>query len=202
MPGHSLGLDVHDSRQYLKAKYIDLPASTRSTPSALYTYLRIRQPLQENMVLTVEPGCYFAPQLMAEHGVWESKFVDVEKLKLYIGVGGVRIEDAVVVRSGQCENLTIVGRERDWVESACSGSASTAAPDQTLASTSTTAAQPATSSDESETELPTPDHISVLYASETGNAQDVAERVGREVRRRGGKAVVESMEEFDIVREQ
>lgn len=43
------------------------------------------------------------------------------------------------------------------------------------------------------------DKILVLYASETGNAQDVAERTGREIRRRGGRCTVLSMEDFDIV---
>ncbi|WWC92813.1 uncharacterized protein L201_007772 [Kwoniella dendrophila CBS 6074] len=37
-------------------------------------------------------------------------------------VGGVRIEDVVVVNDDGCENLTTVGREREWIESVCSGS--------------------------------------------------------------------------------
>ena len=44
------------------------------------------------------------------------------------------------------------------------------------------------------------DHLLVLYATETGNSQDVAERLGREVRRRGGKCVLMSMDTFDVVR--
>lgn len=73
------------------------------------------------MVLTVEPGCYFAPQLMEEHGVWTSRFVVQDKLKEYVGIGGVRIEDVIVVREQGVENLTTVGKERDWVEAVCSG---------------------------------------------------------------------------------
>lgn len=119
--GHSLGLDVHDSRQYLKRVHEDIPAESKSTPEKLYTYLRIRMPLQEGMVLTDEPGCYFAPQLMEEHGVWTSEYVNADRLKEYVSVGGVRIEDVVVVRSNGAENLTTVGRERAWVEAACSG---------------------------------------------------------------------------------
>lgn len=42
--------------------------------------------------------------------------------------------------------------------------------------------------------------VVVLYASETGNAQDTAERVGREFRRHGRRCTVMSMEMFDIVR--
>jgi Xaa-Pro dipeptidase len=120
--GHSIGLDVHDSLQFLRTVHTDLPESTKVTPEKLYTYLRIRQVLRANMCLTIEPGCYFAPQLLDTHGVWESPLVDTEVLKRYLPVGGVRIEDVVVVREGaKCENLTTVGREREWVEAKCSG---------------------------------------------------------------------------------
>lgn len=120
--GHSLGLDVHDSRQHLKAVHVDLPAESESTPAKLYAYLRIRMPLTEGMVLTVEPGCYFAPQLLETHGAWTSEFVDTDQLKRYSKVGGVRIEDVVVVRGDTCENLTTAVRERAEVERLCSGS--------------------------------------------------------------------------------
>lgn len=39
----------------------------------------------------------------------------------------------------------------------------------------------------------------ILYASETGNAQDCAERLGREVRRKSRRCVIMGMDEFDIV---
>jgi sulfite reductase alpha subunit-like flavoprotein len=39
----------------------------------------------------------------------------------------------------------------------------------------------------------------ILYASQTGNAQDAAERIGREAERRRCHAVVVSMEDFDVV---
>ena len=54
-------------------------------------------------------------------------------------------------------------------------------------------------SEESEDEELITDKVLVLFASETGNAQDTAERVGREIRRRGGRCTVQSMEDFDIV---
>jgi Xaa-Pro dipeptidase len=116
--GHSLGLDVHDSRQYLRNTH---EIHETLSPQKLYTYLRIRRILREGMVLTVEPGCYFAPQLLDEHGVWESEFVNGAKLQEYTSVGGVRLEDVVFVRKGGFENLTTVGREIEWVEGVCSG---------------------------------------------------------------------------------
>lgn len=40
----------------------------------------------------------------------------------------------------------------------------------------------------------------ILYASQTGNAIDAAERLGREAEHRGCPAVVLSVDEFDPVR--
>ncbi|WVQ75042.1 hypothetical protein IAR50_004651 [Cryptococcus sp. DSM 104548] len=119
--GHSIGLDTHDSLQYLRSARVALPPTSSTTPDKLYKYLRLRLPLMENMVVTVEPGCYFAPQLLKEHGVWESEYVDKSVLEAYLDIGGVRIEDVVVVRQTGVENLTTVGKEREWVEGVCSG---------------------------------------------------------------------------------
>lgn len=56
-----------------------------------------------------------------------------------------------------------------------------------------------TSSFESDELVPAPESVLILHASETGNAQDVAERVGRELRRHGARTSVMGMEDFDIV---
>lgn len=119
--GHSLGLDVHDSRQYLKADITDTPDEVKAVPAKLHSLLRIRKKLEVGMILTIEPGCYFPPLLMEDNGVWTSNLVNQDKLREYIGVGGVRIEDVVVVREDGVENLTTVGRERAWIEKVCSG---------------------------------------------------------------------------------
>lgn len=39
----------------------------------------------------------------------------------------------------------------------------------------------------------------VLYASQTGTAEEVAERIGRELRRRHFRAQVVAMDDYDIV---
>ncbi|ORX37716.1 metallopeptidase family M24-domain-containing protein [Kockovaella imperatae] len=116
--GHSMGLDVHDSRQLLASVHLDLPVESKQVHK-LFTYLRIRRKLEQGMVLTVEPGCYFPPQLMEEHGAWTSEYVNKDRLREYIGVGGVRLEDGVVVTADGCENLTAVPRERAEVEALC-----------------------------------------------------------------------------------
>lgn len=45
----------------------------------------------------------------------------MELLDKYRSVGGIRIEDVVVIREGGYENLTTVKSERSWVEGVCSG---------------------------------------------------------------------------------
>lgn len=71
------------------------------------------------MIVTIEPGTYFSPHLLAP---WrESKYLDPDVLARYEGVGGVRLEDVVVVEEGGVRNLTGVMREREEVEGLCSG---------------------------------------------------------------------------------
>lgn len=41
--------------------------------------------------------------------------------------------------------------------------------------------------------------FTVLYGSQTGNAQDVASRIARQARRRRIQVVVKSMDEYDVV---
>lgn len=66
-----------------------MPEGRSSEP--LLKYLRLRVPLEENFVVTVEPGCYFNEHLFAPHR--NSEFVDHALLARYQYVGGVRIED-------------------------------------------------------------------------------------------------------------
>ncbi|EDQ99677.1 uncharacterized protein LACBIDRAFT_256027, partial [Laccaria bicolor S238N-H82] len=106
--GHSLGMDVHD-----------VPSASK--PVSFYTYLRLRLPLKAGMVVTVEPGIYFSPHLLA--AVRGSKHIDHDVLKRYESVGGVRIEDVVVITETGHENLTTVRSDVEWVEAVCSGNA-------------------------------------------------------------------------------
>jgi len=47
--------------------------------------------------------------------------VNHELLKAYRDVGGVRIEDDVLITADGCENLTTVRSDVEWLESVCSG---------------------------------------------------------------------------------
>jgi Xaa-Pro dipeptidase len=78
--------------------------------SGISTYL-LRQ--------TVEPGIYFHEHLLK--AVEESEYVDHNLLEEYREMGGVRIEDDVLITSDGCENLTKVRSDVEWLESVCSG---------------------------------------------------------------------------------
>ena len=51
----------------------------------------------------------------------DSPLINHEVLAKYESVGGVRIEDVVLITDNGFENLTTVKSERKWVEGVCSG---------------------------------------------------------------------------------
>ncbi|THU85022.1 Creatinase/aminopeptidase [Dendrothele bispora CBS 962.96] len=118
--GHSLGMDVHDVPSASKPTVNETINKGLSLGhESFYTYLRLRLPLEEGMVVTVEPGIYFSSHLLAP--VRDSKHIDQDVLKRYESVGGVRIEDVVLITKDGYENLTTVKSDTAWVEAVCSG---------------------------------------------------------------------------------
>jgi len=100
--GHLLGIDTHDVGGYPSDGSI-----ARSTEPGLKS-LRLVKPLEENMVVTVEPGVYFIePVLEAalkdEH---KSKHLNAHKIRSMYGFGGIRIEDDILVLKDGIENLS------------------------------------------------------------------------------------------------
>jgi len=101
--GHYLGLDTHDCGG--NPNYQD--------KDPMYRFLRVRGTLPAGSVVTVEPGCYFCrfiiePYLKDEK---HKKFIDETVLDRYWSVGGVRIEDNILIKEGGYENLTGTPKE-------------------------------------------------------------------------------------------
>ncbi|KAK7014896.1 Xaa-Pro dipeptidase [Favolaschia claudopus] len=119
--GHSLGMDVHDVPSASKPA-VNPSINNNAVElghSSFYQYLRLRVKLEPGMVVTVEPGIYFSPHLLAS--IRESALIDHEVLKRYESVGGVRIEDVVHITADGMENLTKVKSDVEWIEGVCSG---------------------------------------------------------------------------------
>lgn len=103
--GHNLGLDVHDVGGYK-------PGESRADDPSLTENLRCGRELQEGHVLTVEPGFYFTDFLLQEAlaNPAKARFIDRAVLERMRPVGGVRIEDDVVVTATGCKVFTNVPR--------------------------------------------------------------------------------------------
>lgn len=104
--GHLLGMDVHD----LEA-FGDLPAYPpgQGRPEQFGTrYLRLDLPLEAGWVVTIEPGFYVVPAILADRQLREQLggLVDWERAASWLGFGGIRIEDDIVVHDGGPEVLT------------------------------------------------------------------------------------------------
>ena len=96
--GHMIGLDVHDMEDYNDTLVGYDEEVTRSTQFGL-AYLRLGRRLQENFVITNEPGIYFIPALI---DTWKKEnkhtdFINYSALDAYKGFGGIRLEDDVLV---------------------------------------------------------------------------------------------------------
>lgn len=96
--GHAMGLDVHDM-EGLGEDHVGYDAEVQRSDQFGLAYLRFGRRLQPGMVMTVEPGLYFMPELIAQ---WRSEkrfseFIDYDRVTRAVGFGGVRIEDDVLV---------------------------------------------------------------------------------------------------------
>ena len=129
--GHHVGLEVHDvSPEPIMAH--DTPPTTGITgsktstmpaefQSASATYLApctaSSPSLKAGMVVTIEPGIYFS-SLGLDDACSKpiSKYIDMEVAKEYIPLGGVRIEDDILVTEDGFVNLTTAPKGEDMLD--------------------------------------------------------------------------------------
>ncbi|KAL4787495.1 peptidase M24, structural domain-containing protein [Aspergillus varians] len=107
--GHHVGLEVHD----VSAEPITANGRwPREFVPQMSTPL-----LQEGMVITIEPGVYFNKLALENaRSLPLAKYIDLDKAEQYIPVGGVRIEDDLLVTSTGYENLTIAPKGEVMLE--------------------------------------------------------------------------------------
>ena len=99
--GHPIGLQVHDV-----AGFSDIDGNLIPRPPG-HPNLRMTRTLAAGMVVTIEPGIYFIPTLLAKLKTGRhAKLVDWKKVEHLAKFGGVRIEDEVHCTEAAPENLT------------------------------------------------------------------------------------------------
>lgn len=96
--GHMMGLDVHDM-EALGENNIGYNEEVRRSDQFGLAFLRFALPYKPGHVFTVEPGIYFIPELI---NLWKSEgkfrqFINYSKIADYMSIGGIRIEDNVLI---------------------------------------------------------------------------------------------------------
>ncbi|PVI06293.1 putative Xaa-Pro aminopeptidase [Periconia macrospinosa] len=105
--GHYLGMDTHDTGG--NPNYADT--------DKMFRYLRVRGTVPAGSVVTVEPGIYFCRFIIEPYlkDPEQAKYIDEKVLEKYWSVGGVRIEDNILITESGYENLTPTPKEIDDV---------------------------------------------------------------------------------------
>ncbi len=104
--GHLMGLDVHDMENLGEA-YTGYTEKTKRSNQFGLAYLRFGKEMDPGVVLTVEPGIYFIPELI---DLWKKdnkfkEYINYEKVLKHKDFHGIRIEDDIVVTQKGCKVL-------------------------------------------------------------------------------------------------
>jgi len=100
--GHLLGIQVHDVGGFMEND----SGATIDPPSG-HPFLRLTRHLEEDMVITIEPGIYAIDMLLEKlRGTPAEAHVNWDAVDWLRPFGGIRIEDDVRITQDGCENLT------------------------------------------------------------------------------------------------
>jgi len=100
--GHHLGIQVHDV-----AGHQADAAGTPAPPPKEHPYLRNTRTIEAGHVFTIEPGLYFIPMLLRRFRSGpEAQAFDWPAIDALTPLGGVRVEDNVLVTASGPRNLT------------------------------------------------------------------------------------------------
>ncbi|MBB6502776.1 aminopeptidase P family protein [Pedobacter cryoconitis] len=96
--GHMMGLDVHDMEN-LGEEYVGYTDELKKSKAFGLKSLRLGKKLEQDFVVTVEPGLYFIPVLIDSWSAEKkhAEFINYEKVKQFRDFGGIRIEDDFLI---------------------------------------------------------------------------------------------------------
>ena len=106
--GHPLGLEIHDMES-LGENNVGYNHEIKRSSQFGLSKLRFAKTLKPGMIMTIEPGIYFIPELI-QH--WQSRnllqeYINYDKLEAVTNFGGIRIEDDILVTDTGSQNLSM-----------------------------------------------------------------------------------------------
>ena len=104
--GHMLGLDVHDMEN-LGEEHVGYTDSFKKSTEFGLRSLRLGKELRTGYVITIEPGIYMIPELIAQRarqGMFKD-FINYDVLEANQNFGGIRLEDDYLVQENDVRIL-------------------------------------------------------------------------------------------------
>lgn len=121
--GHMMGLDVHDM-EGLGENYVGYNDQVKRSDQFGLAYLRFALPYKPGHVFTIEPGCYFIPELIDK---WKAEklhasFINFDEVDKFRDFGGIRIEDDLLITEDGHKLLgKPIPKTVEEVEATCAG---------------------------------------------------------------------------------